>query len=60
MAKGETANENGNTREDGIEEEGPNGAYAHEIEQRAFPRPNRSEALEDSICAMFLLWFCLA
>ncbi len=61
MPEGETANEDGDTREDGIEEvEGPDRADADEVEESAFHTQVRKrlvQALEDSICAMLLLWF---
>ena len=61
MAEGKTANEDGDTGEDGIEEiEGPHCADADEVEQRALHAQvgeRLMQALEDSICAMLLLWF---
>jgi hypothetical protein len=60
MAESETANEDGDTREDGIEEiEGTHRPYADEVEQRTFyaqVRERLMQALEDSICAMLLLF----
>jgi len=60
MAKGKTTNENGNAREYGIEEiESPHGPDADEVEQRAFHAQvgeRLMQALEDSICAVLLLW----
>jgi hypothetical protein len=60
MTEGETANEDGDTRKDGIEEvEGPHRSDAHEVEQRtlyAQVRERLMQALEDSICALLLLW----
>jgi hypothetical protein len=59
--EGEAANEDGDTCEDGIEEvEGPHCADAYEVEQRPFDAQvgeRLVQALEDSICAMLLLWF---
>jgi hypothetical protein len=61
MAEGKTANENGDTGEDGIEEiEGPHCPDADEVEQRPFHAQISEwlmQALEDSICAMILLSF---
>ena len=61
MAKGKTADEDGDTREDGIEEiESPHRADADEVEQRAFHAQvgeRLMQALEDSVCAVLLLWF---
>jgi hypothetical protein len=61
MAESEAANEYGDTGEEGIEEvEGPHCADAYEVEQRPFDAQvgeRLVQALEDSICAMFLLWF---
>ena len=61
MAEGKTANEYGDTGEDGIEEiEGPHCADTNEVEQRAFHAQvgeRLMQALEDSICAMLLLCF---
>ena len=58
--KAETANENSDTGEDGIEEiEGPHRTYANEVEERAFHAQvgeRLVQALEDSICATLLLW----
>ena len=60
MAKGKAANEDGDTCEDGIEEiEGPHCANTNEVEQRAFDTQvgeRLMQALEDSICALLLLW----
>ena len=53
--------ENGDPREDGIEEiEGAHRADADEVEQRAFHAQigeRLMQTLEDSICAIPLLWF---
>jgi len=61
MAEGKTAYEYGYTGEDGIEEvEGPYRADAYEVEQRPFNSQiceRLVQTLEDSICAMLLLWF---
>ena len=61
MAEGKTANEDGDTREDGIEDvEGPHRAHADEVEQRTFHAPVGEwlmQALEDSVCAVLLLCF---
>ncbi len=61
MAEGKAANENSDTGKDGIEKvEGAYCSDADEVEKGAF-HPQVGErfvqALEDSICAMFLLWF---
>jgi hypothetical protein len=61
MAEGKAAYEDGYTREEGIEEiERPHRADADEVEQHAL-HPQIGErlmqGLEDSICAMLLLWF---
>src|SRR5260370_6315305 len=61
MAEGKTSNEYGDTREDRIEEiERPHCADAYEVEKRPF-HPQVGErlvqALEDSICTVFLLCF---
>jgi hypothetical protein len=62
MSEGETANENGDAGEDGIEEiEGPHRANTDEVEQRAFHAQvgkRLMEALEDSICAVLLSLVC--
>ena len=64
MAEGKTANEDGDTGQDGIEEiEGSHRADADEVEQRALDAQvgeRLMQALEDSICAMLLLLCCLA
>ena len=64
MAESKTANEDGDTGEDGIEEvEGPHRADAYEVEQRPFYAQvgeGLVQALEDSICAMLLLCVCRA
>jgi hypothetical protein len=61
MAEGKTANENSHAREDRIKEiEGPHCANAYEVEQCPFHTQVGEwlvQALEDSICAMLLLWF---
>jgi hypothetical protein len=61
MAEGKAANEDGETGEDGIEEvEGPHRSDAYEVEKRPFDAQigeRLVQALEDSICAMLLLWF---
>jgi hypothetical protein len=61
MAEGKAANENGDAREDGIEEiESPYSADAHEVEERAFNAQvseRLMQALEHSICALLLLLF---
>jgi hypothetical protein len=61
MPESKTPDEYGDTGEDGIEEvEGPNCADAYEVEQRPFDAQvgeRLVQALEDSICAMLLLWF---
>jgi hypothetical protein len=58
MPESETANENGDTREDRIEEiESPHRADADEVEQCAFHAQvgeRLVQALEDSICAVVL------
>src|SRR5208337_977245 len=58
MSEGETANENGDTGEDGIEEiESPHRANTDEVKQRAFDAQvgkRFMQALEDSICALLL------
>jgi hypothetical protein len=60
MAEGETANEDGDACQDGIEEiEGPYRADADEVEQCAFDAQvgeRLMQALEDSICAVLLPW----
>src|ERR1700728_5366366 len=60
MAEGKTANEDGDTREDGVEEiEGPYRADTDEIEQCAFDAQvgeRLVQAFEDSICAVLLPW----
>jgi hypothetical protein len=61
MAEGKTANEDGDTCEDGIEEiEGPHRTDADEVEERPFDAQvgeRLVQTLEDSICAAFLLCF---
>jgi hypothetical protein len=61
MPESKTSDEYGDTGEDGIEEvEGPHCADAYEVEQRAFDAQVSErlvQALEDSICAAFLLCF---
>jgi len=61
MAESKTANEDGDTCEYGIEEiEGPHRADADEVEERALNAQigeRLVQTLEDSICAMPLLWF---
>jgi hypothetical protein len=61
MAEGKTPDEYGDAGEYGIEEvEGPHCADAYEVEQRAFDAQVSErlvQALEDSICAAFLLCF---
>jgi hypothetical protein len=61
MPEGETANEDGDARQDGIEEiEGPHRADADEVEQCAFHAQvgqRLMQALEDSICAVLLVCF---
>jgi hypothetical protein len=61
MPEGETANEDGDACEDGIEEiEGPDCSNTNEVEQSAFDAQvgeRLMQALEDSICAMLLLCF---
>jgi hypothetical protein len=61
MPEGETANEDGDTCQDGIEEiERPHCADADEVEQRTFHSQvgkRLMQALEDSICPMPLLCF---
>jgi hypothetical protein len=61
MPKGKTAKEDGDAREDGIEEiEGPYRADAYEVEQRPFHAQVGEwlvQALEDSICPVLLLCF---
>jgi hypothetical protein len=61
MAEGKAAYEDGDTGEDGIEKvEGAYCSDGDEVEKGAF-HPQVGEgfvkALEDSICAMFPLWF---
>jgi hypothetical protein len=60
VSERETANENSDTCKDGIEEiEGPHCANTNEVEQRAFDAQvgeRLMQALEDSICALLLLW----
>jgi hypothetical protein len=62
MSEGETANENGDTGEDGIEEiEGPHRADADEVKQRALHTQigeRLMQALEDPICTMLLCFVC--
>jgi hypothetical protein len=62
MSEGETANENGDTCQDGIEEiEGPDRADADEVEQSALHAQvgkRLMQALEDPICAMRLSLVC--
>jgi hypothetical protein len=62
MPEGETANENGDAGQDGIEEiERSNRAHAYEVEQSAFHAQvskRLMQALEDSICAMHLSLVC--
>jgi hypothetical protein len=61
MPESKTPDEYGDTGEDGIEEvEGPHCADAYEVEQRPFDAQvgeGLVQALEDSICAMLVLWF---
>jgi hypothetical protein len=61
MAEGKAAYEDGDTSKDGIEEiEGPDCSNANEVEQSAFDAQvgeRLMQALENSICAMFLLCF---
>jgi hypothetical protein len=61
MAEGKAANENGDAREDGIEEiESPYSADAHEVEERALNAQvsqRLMQALENPICALLLLPF---
>ena len=61
MAEGKTTDEYGDAGEDGIEEvEGADGAHTDEVEERPFNAQvgeRLVQALEDSICAMLLLWF---
>jgi hypothetical protein len=61
MPESKTPDEYRDTGEDGIEEvEGPDCADADEVEECAFHAQvgeRFMQALEDSICAMFLLWF---
>jgi hypothetical protein len=61
MTKGKTADEDGDAREDGIEEiEGTYSAHTDEVEERALNAQigeRLMQALEDSICPMLLLWF---
>jgi hypothetical protein len=61
MAEGKAANEDGDAREDGIEEvEGAHGAHTDEVEEsplNAQIGEGLVQTLEDSICAMLLLWF---
>jgi hypothetical protein len=62
MPEGETANENGDAGQDGIEEvERSNRAHAHEVEQSSFHAQvgkRLMQALEDPICAMHLSLVC--
>jgi len=61
MSEEKTPNEYGYSRQDGIEEiEGPHCTNTNEVEQRALNaqvRERLMQALEDSICAVLLLWF---
>jgi hypothetical protein len=61
MPESKTPDEYGDTGEDGIEEvEGPHCADAYEVEERPLHAQigeRLVQALEDSICAMLLLWF---
>jgi hypothetical protein len=61
MPESKTPDEYSETGEDGIEEvEGPHCADAYEVEQRPFYAQVGEwlvQALEDSICAVLLLWF---
>jgi hypothetical protein len=61
MAESETANEDGDAGEYGIEEiESSHRPDAYEVEQCAFDAQvgeRLVQALEHSICSMFLLWF---
>jgi len=61
MAEGKAPYEYGDTCEDGIEEiEGPHRTDADEVEKRTLNAQvgeRLMQALEDSICAMLLLWF---
>jgi hypothetical protein len=58
MAEGETADEDGDTGKDGIEEiERSNSAHAHEVEQSAFHAQvgkRLMQALEHPICVLLL------
>jgi hypothetical protein len=60
VPEGETANEDGDAGEYGIEEiEGSHRADADQVEQCAFHSQvgeRLMQALEDSICAVLLLW----
>ena len=61
MAEGKAAYEDGDTGEDGIKEiEGSHRSYADEVEECALHTQVSErlvQTLEDSICAMLLLWF---
>jgi hypothetical protein len=61
MAEGKAAKENGDTREDGVEQiEGPHGAHTDEVEERPLNAQigeGLMQAFEDSICAAPLLQF---
>jgi hypothetical protein len=61
MPESKTSDEYGDTGEDGIEEvEGADGAHTDEVEERSLNAQigeRLVQALEDSICAMLLLWF---
>jgi hypothetical protein len=62
MPETKTADEDGNTRQDGIEKiEGAHCANADEVEQCALHAQvgeRLMQALEDLICAMFLCFVC--
>ena len=61
MAEGKAADEDGDTSEDGIKEiEGSHRPDADEVEEGAFHAQVGEwlvQTLEDSICAMLLVWF---
>jgi hypothetical protein len=61
MPESKTPDEYGDTCEDGIEEiEGAHGAHTNEVEERSLNAQigkRLVQTLEDSICAMLLLWF---
>jgi hypothetical protein len=62
MSEGETANENGDTGEDGIEEiEGPHRAHADEVKQsplHAQIGEGLMQALKHPVCAMLSCFVC--